>query len=79
MKTENFLNWCKKHPRLSTLMALFATVLILALVFCLSGLIFGMVKHPTLYHVIFFGFWSCLWCILAIKANHGFQKWLLIR
>ena len=75
MKT--ILLWLKEHRTIATLLAMIITFVILILVFLITSWITGLVKHPNYAYLIFFGFWACFWCILAINGNHWFQKWLL--
>jgi hypothetical protein len=78
MKTiRKFLTWCKSHPNLAMFIFILSTLILMGLIFMISGWLMGMRKGSTFYHLAFFGYWCAFIAVLAIKANSsliGFLK-----
>jgi len=74
---KKLITWCKSHRTLAFIGAMIVTGIVLALIFGLSPFAGGMYKKPTFYGFVFLGFWDAIWVILAVKANHWFQQYLL--
>jgi hypothetical protein len=74
---DKFKTWLKAHRTLATLISLSTTVILLGIIFAITGWALSGYKPFTVFHLVFFGFYGCILAIFAIQANHWFQKWLL--